>query len=60
MTDPKRIPVFTMKERPTKSFKTLAEVAMLRAHGLGYEDIAAKLDLDWREVRPFVIPRRFK
>jgi hypothetical protein len=32
-------------------------IKALKAEGYGYEDIALKLDLNWRDVRQFVITR---
>ena len=33
-------------------------IRQLARDGLGYEDIAARLNISWREVRPFVIGNR--
>lgn len=58
MTDPKRIPVYTMKEPPRQSLETLAKIVKFRARGWGYEDIGAELGIHWKFIRPFVITRR--
>jgi orotate phosphoribosyltransferase-like protein len=34
-------------------------IRQLAREGLGYEDIAARLNISWREVRPFVIGDRY-
>ena len=37
------------------SLKLFERIRQLAREGYGYEDIAAKLNLPWREVRPLVI-----
>jgi hypothetical protein len=58
MPDPKRIPVYTMKEQPQQGLETLVKIAALRAKGWGYEDIGAELGIHWKFIRPFVIVKR--
>lgn len=50
-----RLHVYTLNADEHAGLKRLAEIAVLRARGWGYEDIAAKLGIEWKYVRPFVI-----
>ena len=36
----------------------IAEIKRLAAEGFGIEDIAFKLDLNWRDVRPFIFGKK--
>lgn len=60
MTEPKRIPVYTMKEPEHQDLNVLAEIVKLRARGWGVDDISVKLGIHRNFIRPFIIPRRKK
>lgn len=59
MTDPvKRIPIYTSDKGDFGILNLMEKIARFRAGGLGHEDIAVKLGVDWRHIRPFVIVKR--
>lgn len=60
MSDPTRIPVYTMKEPEHQNMEVLAEIVRLRARGWGVDDIAVKLGIHRNFIKPFIIPARKK